>query len=90
MNPRVVISSSATLSTICHAGGAPAVSRVGMEVGEVSGNRLSTVASAPSGSSLNALLSMIGISSGRMRMKVNWEPSRALGASAPRAPNAEA
>ena len=57
--------------------------RVVMATGAVRGKRLRKVAKAPLGIWIKTLWNHKGIISGSMAIKVNWLPSRALGASVP-------
>jgi len=74
-------------TTGCQSGTAVAAMRVTIDVGAVSGKRLSTVAMTPFGSFINTELNQSGTNSGSRIANVNCEPSRMVGASAPSAPS---
>src|SRR3990170_8815640 len=89
---RYVVSASPISPAIgCQIGTLPlAASRVIIDVGADSGNRLRNTDSPSLGVIMKVLLSHSGIISGSSAMNVNCAPSRAFGASAPSAPRIDA
>lgn len=74
---------SATLAMSCHARTAPTERRVSITTGEVKGKSVMKVVKVENGFSINWLIDMTVKIRGRLNTKVDWFPSRRLGATAP-------